>query len=191
MKPAYWVIGLLVFGGCATKRATPEKAKVDLTKIKKIAVSPFSGPSGKAMADEMVRQLIAQSITVVDPTKNPDAILIGTVGDFRPANKQLVYLGSVAVPVAEGKTVTVTNPVLSQTSAPLAPETLPRSPNAPMVSVHASLSAVAKLAHASSGEILWAYGTSYEALDTSTAMQAVSATLVQSLQTVLHPSAVK
>lgn len=157
------------------------------TVVRKIAVIPFEGPSGALMSNELVRQLVNSEFKIVDPSMHPDAVLTGQMADYRPLTKQLVYLGNVAVPVADGKSVTVTHPVLSNSTTPLIPEGTMSSPHAPMVAVNAVVGALAKLTDVKSNRVLWAYGFTYEALDTESAGRVVAAVLAKSMRQAVKP----
>lgn len=172
---------LLAWTGCATKVVV--KPGFDFSKIHRVAVLPFEGPGGPTVTNEFVRQLLASGLDVADRARGVDAVLSGTVIDYRPNNPLMVFLGLASIPVPGSQPVVVTNPVVSAGGIQVTPKgTAFGLPNAQMVTVNVSVGIHARLSDSASGRAVWAQDYSYEALDAQGAIQAVASTLVKSLR---------
>jgi hypothetical protein len=159
------------------------KPVVAPVKIRRVAVTPFEGTSGAAVSNDFVRQLLAAGLEVSAQAQDADAIFSGEVLEYRPSDKVLVYLGNTPVIVAGGSAVTVTNPVVSLTSAAGNNEgPAPSRQSTQIVSVIATVSAKARLTEAKTGRVVWTDEYGYESLDSAGASQTVATVLVRSLR---------
>lgn len=178
---------LVCLAGCAT----PQRGAApgfDFSKIRRISVIPFSGPGGREITDALVRQLVGTGVEVTDAAHPGDAVLKGTVLDFKPAVTQMVFLGNTTLVTAKGQTAVVNNPILSAGSSQSAPEgTAMGLQNAQVASVSASVGASVILLETSSGRTLWSGAYTYEGLDAQGALRVVSGALIQSLSGRLPP----
>ncbi|HVO33211.1 MAG TPA: LptE family protein [Elusimicrobiota bacterium] len=170
---------LLACAACATKK--PATASIDVSRIRHIAVLPFAGPGGPAVANEFIRELLAAGLSVSQSADEADAVLSGNVTDYRSNNKLMVYLGQSTLVNGAGQTLTASNPVVSTSGAPLnAKGSLFGLPNAQVVFIQSSVNVVAHLSHRSSGRVLWSDEFGYEGIDLATASQAAVDQLMQS-----------
>lgn len=181
---AGWVAFCLLpicLSACASHNAAAKTA-FDFSRIHRVAVLPFDGQGGDAVSNEFVRQLLAGGLQVTNRNKNVDAVLTGAVTTYKTGEKRVIFLGRVSVPAPDGQTVSVTNPVVSQMDTPMNPVGIENLPAAQIVSVNANVGVIAHLAEAATGRLIWAREYSYEGLDIQDTLQAVVATLAQSLR---------
>lgn len=144
---------------------------------------PFEGNGGSAIANEFIRQLLAEGFEISDRAQGVDAVLSGAVTTYKPGEKLMVVLGHTSMVNATGQTVDVANPIISLNSSPVTSESPAFGvPNAQIVAVSASVEVIAKLTHVASGNVVWGDEFSYEALDMKDAVQAVVDELVKSLR---------
>jgi len=94
----------------------------DMSKVRRISVIPFDGPGGTAASDEFVKTLLAAGREVTDAHHSGDAILKGTVTEYKATNQLTVFLGNTSLLNQAGQTVVVDNPVVSRSGAPMTPE---------------------------------------------------------------------
>jgi hypothetical protein len=183
------VLALLSTLGCASRPVATNPA-FDLSKVRRVAVLPFEGTGGPAVTNEFIRHLVAGGVTVTDTAVNIDAVLTGTVTDYRAGNKTLIFLGETPTMASGGQTVVVTNPVVSIAGSPGAVENATvGAKNAQVVAVSAAVGVVARLRDPVGNRAVWAQDFAYEALDLPTALQATVTTLSEDLLRALaHPA---
>jgi len=175
---------LSAFTGCATTKTVIKKG-FGFSGIKKVAVLKFSGNGGDAVANEFIRQFLSSGVNVIDKTSaetvadlksfGVDAIISGSVVEFNPSNKLLVFKEKGDI-------------VISDRAYPISGTTVMPSgsafgiEDANVYSVSASVSVSAKITDTATGEVVWSGSESYEALDISTAVGLVVASLKKSLK---------
>jgi hypothetical protein len=158
------------------------KPGYNFAKIQRISVHPFEGPGGPAVTDEFVRQLVGTSLEVTDQKHSGDVILTGSVTDYKPTTKLMVFLGNTSVLTPGGQAVVVSNPVVSVGGSQVTPEGPALGlPNTQVVSVSATVGVIARLVDSSTGNIVWSDTYTYEGLDTTSALDAVIGSLLKSL----------
>jgi hypothetical protein len=171
--------------GCASSRMTV-KPGYDFSKIKKISVGSFVGPGGSAVSDEFVRLLIGSGISIVDAKHTGDVTLSGSVTEYRPGDKLMVFLGDTSVAGANGQTVVMNNPIINLSGSQVSPLGPAMGvPNTQVVSVSATVGVIARLVDTPTGSVVWADSLSYEGLDIQSALQGTVGSLVRSLSRVL------
>ncbi|MFH1260026.1 MAG: hypothetical protein ABII74_09535 [Elusimicrobiota bacterium] len=194
----FFIAGLLtIFQGCAPRAAILQG--YDFTRIKRIAVLDFSGQevnSGKIVADEFVRQFMYRGIDVVDrktageDTRKKtnflkslkddlgiDAIVQGTVTEYMPSQKFIVFLGS-----QNSTGVVALNPMVPIGGKTVYSEgTAFGLPDSQIVTVSATIGVSANLVDTSTGQVVWSGNYTYEGLDIMTATENLVAYLLKSL----------
>jgi len=175
------VLGMM---GCATKMTV--KPGYDFSAIQRISMGPFQGQGGSAISNEFIRQLVGTRVSITEQVSGADVVLSGSVTEYKPGNKLLVFLGESTVPGANGQTVVVTNPVVSLSGSGITPEGAAMGlRNTQVVSVSATVGVIAQLKDAKTGDVVWADSYSYEGLDTASATESVISSLVKSLRKVI------
>jgi hypothetical protein len=171
-------LSLLFLAGCAGQRMTGAPTAFDFTKVRRISVDSFDGPGAQAVTDEFVRQLLGTGIEVTDGHHPGDAILKGSVVDYKANNQLTVFLG-------EG------NPIVSPNAQTPTEAAAISAHKSPIASVMASVGIQTQLTDPSNHRILWADSYSYEGLDLAAALGPVVATLTRSMGKVMpqmnHP----
>jgi len=179
------VAGSLVLCACAVQRPAVQ-AKTDFSKIRRISVIPFEGAGGREVTDEFVRELVRTGLEVTDARHPGDAILGGTVTEYKPNNTLMVFLGKTTVMAPGGQPVVLNNPIVSPGGSQAVPEsTATGARNAQVASVSAVVGVTARLSDASSGKVLWSGIYSYEGVDLQGALQPVVALMMQSMSRLL------
>ncbi len=197
----FFIVGLLtIFQGCAPRSAILKG--YDFTRIKRIAVLDFSGQevsSGKIVADEFVRQFMYRGIDVVDrktveeDTRKKtnflrslkddlgiDAIVGGTVTEYTPSQKFIVFLGS-----QNSTGVVMVNPMVPIGGKTVYSEgTAFGLPDSQIITVSATIGVSANLVDTSTGQVVWSGNYTYEGLDIMTATENLVAYLLKSLDKV-------
>lgn len=162
------------------------KAGYDFSKVNRVAVQPFGGSGGEAVTSEFVRQLVGTRLSVSDRKKGADVVLTGSVTDYRPGDKMMVFLGDTSTTNPNGQTVVVTNPVVSLSGTQVTSQGAAMGvPNSQVLSVSASVGIIARLIDSKTGDVVWSDVYSYEGMDVQSAMQAVVGSLVRSLAKVV------
>jgi len=172
--------------------ATPKKVKsgYNFNHVKRVALGTFQGAQGGGpVGQEFVRQLLDAGFIVTAQAQNADVVLSGTVTDFRPADKMLVFLGTATFPGPGGKSVEVTNPIVSG-MAQTADATALALPKTQMVTESASVGVSAQLNDAQTKELVWSNAYSYEGLNMPSAIQTVARSLVRSIRRQIPGAAV-
>jgi hypothetical protein len=172
-------LGLMIFlSACSSPQVVkPPLEKIE--KIQRIAVQPFEGPGGPEVTQALLKTLAGSGLAVVDLKKNPDAVLTGSVSEYRTGRKVMIILGTSHSVASNGQKIDLSNPVVSLNASPLQN---PALGNPQMVSERASVRVLAKLMDAPGGNMLWVGDSSYESLELPSALQTVVRALVQALQ---------
>lgn len=192
-------------GGCAPQAAV--KPGYDFAAVRRLAVLTFEGEGGASVSDEWVRQLVRAGVEVVERQQldailrehsldteaapdalqragrllGVDAIVTGSVTEFLPAQRLLVFLDQKG---ATG-TVVVTHPIV-----PLSGSSVRTTGPAfglkgsEIVSVSATVASSARMVDAKTGGVVWASNYSYEGADTLSATEAVVTSFLNSLRPV-------
>ncbi len=170
---------------CASPRMAVKQG-YDFSKINRISIAPFSGTGGNAVSDEFVRLLVGTGVEITD-TKHPaDVILNGSVTEYKPSDKLMVFLGDASVMNSAGQSVILNNPIVSMSGTQVMPQGMAMGvPNAQVVSVSATVGIIARLVDAKTGSMVWADSMSYEGLDINSALQGTVGTLVRSMGRVM------
>ena len=145
-------------------------------------MTPFQGVGGREVTDEFVRELIRIGLEVTDAQHPGDAVLAGTVTEYRPSSTLMVFLGKTTVIAPGGQPVVLNNPLVSPGGSQAVPEnTAAGAPHAQVASVSAVVGVAASLTEQASGKVLWSGNYSYEGLDVESAFQPVVAFMMQSM----------
>jgi len=175
------ITGSVVLGACAMPRPAVQSG-TDFSKIRRVSVTPFEGTGGHEVTDEFVRQLVRTGLEVTDAHHRGDAVLGGTVTDYKPSSTLMVFLGKTTVIGPGGQTAVVNNPIISPGASQAVPEgAASGARNAQVASVSAVVGVTASLTDASSKKILWSESYAYEGFDLPGAVQPVVAHMTQSL----------
>ncbi len=162
------------------------KKGYDFSKIKRISVAPFTGIGGAAVSDEFVRILVGSRLEITDAKHPGDATLMGSVTEYRPSDKLMVFLGDTALMAPGGQTIIMNNPIVSLSGSEVTPQGPAMGvPNAQVVSVSATVGAIVRLVDSATGNTVWADSMSYEGLDLQSALQGTVGSLVRSLSRVI------
>lgn len=187
MKARWTGVAALAFAlaGCRAHKPvkTPAEPTVDLTTIHRVAVMKFEGQGGQAVADEFVKQLLADGYQVVDRHLNPQAVLTGIVTDYQSASKRLVFLGISTATVA-GQTAVITNPMLTDATAALSSSEGSSFglPDVHIVAVRAMVGVIARLTDPSGRPLFWGDEYAYEGLELPAVTQTVIGVLSRSMR---------
>jgi TolB-like protein len=175
----------LALGACATKHPMAA-AGTEFSKIRRVSVVPFEGTGGREVTDEFVRRLVLTGLEVTDARHPGDAILGGSVTDYKANRTLMVFLGKTTVIAPGGQPFVMNNPILAPGASQGAPESLVAgAQNAQVASVGAEVSVTASLTDASNGRLLWSGRYAYEGFDMDGALQPVVASLIRSLSSVV------
>jgi TolB-like protein len=149
-------------------------------------VTPFEGVGGREVTDEFVRELVRTGLEVTDAQHPGDAVLGGTVTEYRPNSTLMVFLGKTTVMAQGGQAVVVNNPIISPGASQAVPESAAAgAKSAQVASVNAVVGVTARLTDASSGQPLWSGSYSYEGFDLQGALQPVVSFMRQSMSRLL------
>jgi len=167
--------------GCAAHRPVV-KPPLDPSKIRRISVIPFEGPGGSAASDEFVRMLLGTGREVTDARHPGDAILKGTVTEYKSNNQLTVFLGNTPLMTPGNQAAVVDNPVVSRSGSQLTPEGPSQSVrHTEVVSLVASVGIRAHLIDSSTKIEVWTGDYSYEGLDLPTALHALADMMTRSM----------
>lgn len=170
---------LLVFLGACSSPELVKPPQEKISRVERIAVKPFEGVGGAEVTQAMLKSLAGSGLVVVDAKKGADAVLTGSVGDYRTGRKVMIILGNSHSVLSNGQKVEVSNPVVSLTGSPLQN---PALGNPQIVMERAAVRVLVKLIDVPNGNVLWVGDTSYESLELPQALQTVTGILVQALQ---------
>lgn len=190
-RPALCVLASLL-AACVGPDVAVDRA-YDFSRVKRVGVVAFDGAGGPAAADLLAHELLAAGASVAERSRlesvlaeqrmakggllspadirraakalNVDALFMGTVTQYSPAQSYLVLSSSGAV--------------FSQGVAPLGGGRVTQSPalGAPGASVLTSSAQVgltARLVDVHTGAVVWSAHQSYEGFDADSAMSAVA-----------------
>lgn len=136
--------------------------------------------------DEFVRALVGAGVEVSDAHHPGDAILRGTVTDYKSNNQLMVFLGNTPLMTPGGQTVVADNPLVSPSGSQAAPGTSTLgAQNAQVISIIATVGINVTLIDPASKNGVWAGSASYEGLDLQSTLQTVVGSLTTSLERVL------
>jgi hypothetical protein len=182
VRPALLVAALIASPGCVSRPVVVKTEAFDFANVHRVCVVPFHGPGGDLVTNEFVRQLVASGLTVSKTSEHVDAILSGTVTDYRPNNKVLIFVGKVKIPAHE-ETVEISNPVVSPGGPDENTQSLAFGTQLPqLVGSFGSINVTAVLSSPITQKPVWANDASYEALEATGAVQPAVHTLVLLLQ---------
>jgi hypothetical protein len=181
----FTLLTTLLLTSCATQRPAqkPVKSGYNFSQIKRMALGRFEGQGGDAVGHEFVRQLVAAGFAVTDQQQNAEVVLSGTVTDYRPSDKMLVFIGTAKFPGAKDQPIEVTNPIVNS-AAPTDISAL-GLPKIQVVAVSAGVAVDARLVDVKTGETVWANSDSYEGLTMPSAIQTMTTALVRSIRRVI------
>ncbi len=175
----------LLIMSCASPRMSV-KPGYDFSKIRKISVANFAGNGGAAVSDEFVRMLVGSKLEITDAKHRGDVVLNGSVTEYRPSDKLMVFLGDTSLVSPGGQTVVMNNPIVALSGSQVTPQGAAMGvPNAQVVSVSATVGVIARLVDQTTGAVVWADSISYEGLDIQSALQGTVGSLVRSLARVM------
>ena len=181
MKRAAALIAAAVMTGCAHKPASVKNPQFQFAAVRRVAVMPFDGDSGSAVTNEMVRRLLAAGLAVSKTAGGVDAVINGTVGDYNPNNKVLIFIGKVKLPVQD-ESVEVSNPVISVSSPDQKAATFAVNAQTPqMVGAYASVDVTVRMSDPKTGKPVWLGEASYEAVEPAGAVRSAVSILVGAL----------
>ncbi len=196
---ARFLLLLAILSGCATPDIAVN-SRADFSRIHRVAVATFSGPSGDAAADLLTQDLLKHGADVVerqrldallqeqnlasqqtlDPTTikkvgrllGVDAIFLGTVTSNTPSQSYLVTTGR------HGGRHTITSVGSAQvySGGPAA-----GLPNSQVVTSAAQSALITRMVDVETGSILWSGHMSYEGYDNQSAMAGITSSLAKSL----------
>jgi hypothetical protein len=200
MRKLQILIAGLVFTGCATPQIAVNQ-HADFSKIHRVAVATFGGPSGDVAADMLTQDLLNHGADVVerqrldavlkeqnlaqqnmlDPATvkkigkilGVDAIFVGTVASNIPSQSYLVTTSR------HGNRFNTVTPVGGSdvyTSGPAI-----GVPDTQVVTSAAQASLIARMVDVETGSILWSGRMSYEGYDNQSAMAGITSSLAKSL----------
>jgi hypothetical protein len=183
------VFGILMvaaaLSGCASRPAVVKIPAFQFDHVQRISVTPFHGPGGDLVTNEFVRQLLASGVAVSKTNENVDAILSGTVTEYRPNNKVLIFIGKVKIPVHD-EAAEISNPVVSPSGPDEATQSLAFGTQLPqMVGSFGSINVTAVLSDPATKRPVWANDASYEALEATGAVEPAVRTLVLLLRKIV------
>lgn len=183
---------------CAGPEVAVDKG-YDFSRVKRVGVVAFDGTGGSAAADLLAHELLASGASVAERSRlesvlaehrmakggaltpadirraakalNVDALFMGSVTQYSPAQSYLILSSSGAV--------------FSQGVAPLGGGRLTQtpalgSPGASVLTSSAQVALTARLVDVHTGAVVWSAHQSYEGFDTDTAMSAVTRSFARS-----------
>lgn len=176
--------------------------RADFSRIKRVAVTTFSGAGGEAAADNFALALLAHGADIVerqrleavlreqrltaegllDPATvkkvghilGVDAVIVGTVSSFSPGQSYLVYSGGAGTIIGATVTPIAGRTVYSQGSAV-------GLPGSSVVTSAATVGILARMVDVETGSVMWSARMTYEGFDVDTAMGEVTASFARSL----------
>jgi curli biogenesis system outer membrane secretion channel CsgG len=192
---------LLLLAGCMGPEVTFNK-RYEFSRLRRVAVSRFDGPSGAAAADFLTHALLGSGADVVERSRldallaeqrlsgrgaldpatvkrvgrilGVDGIFIGNVTHYAPARSYLVYTGSSTV-VAPPVTPVGGASRFSRTAASAAPGT-------DILTSSAQVGLTARLVDVETGSVVWSAHQNYEGFDADSAMSAISKSFARTLE---------
>jgi hypothetical protein len=183
--PLLVISGIGLFTAC-TPKSVVQASTPGVPVLRRIYVNAFEGDTGSTITKEMEHALLANGVTVVDRPQKADAVLLGTVVEYNPDKKLMVYLGNANSVGSNGQSQAVTNPVVTSNATQVTAQGLIQSQeNMQIASGIASVVLSLRLQQSPHGGIVWVDEYSYESLDIQRALRVVAGTLAQSLQRAL------
>jgi hypothetical protein len=183
--PLLAMAGMGCFLACAPKSVVKANASTD-SALRRIYLAPFEGDTGSVIRKAMGHALLDKGVTLVDRPQRADAVLLGTVVEYNPEKKLMVFLGNANAVSPNGQTQPVSNPVVTtNTNLVTAQGLIQGQENMQIASGIASVVVSLRLQHNRNGAIVWVDEYGYEGLDIQRALQVVAGTLAQSLQRAL------
>ncbi|HVO33899.1 MAG TPA: CsgG/HfaB family protein [Elusimicrobiota bacterium] len=195
--PALLVLG---FTACATPQVAVN-AHADFSRVHRVAVATFGGPSGDVAADLLTQDLLQHGADVVerqrldavlqeqnlaadnilDPATvskigkilGVDAIFVGTVSGNVPSQSYLVTTPR------HGARINSVTPVGSGDLYPEGPAE--GVPDSEVVTSAAQASLISRMVDVETGSIMWSGSMSYEGFDVPSAMATIADAFVKSL----------
>jgi len=174
------VVGIaMTLIGCGPHKVAMPPSQIE--PIRRLAVQTFDGPGGAELARDFMQALKAGGWTIAGKNQNADAVLTGTMTDYKAGQRVLIFLGETNT-LSGGKSITVSNPMVSANGS----QVLPPGPNLSMNSPHlvterAVVGVVLHLIAQPKGNAVWGDQFSYESLDLASARRTVVSALVESL----------
>jgi hypothetical protein len=196
-----WIYALgAALAGCATaKVAVNEHA--DFSRIHRVTVATFGGPSGDVAADLLTQDLLDHGADVVERQRldavlreqnlagqnildsdtvkkvgkilGVDAIFVGTVATNVPSQSYIVTSSR------HGVNLNTVTPVASSDLSPAGPAI--GIPDSQVLTSAAQDSLIARMVDVETGSILWSGRMSYEGVDNQSAMAGITSSFAKSL----------
>ncbi len=140
--------------------------------------------------ERLQRSFLAVELQIDQPQArqraDADAVLTGSVTDYKPSQKLMVLIGNTHRHGANGQTLVVTNPVVSLSGSEVTNEGPAFGlPDAQVISVSATVGVIAHVVDVRTGDVVWSDEFSYEGMDVQSALQATVSSLVGSLGKVM------
>ena len=120
---------------------------------------------GNAIEHEFIRQWSHPAVALSERALGAEAVLSGTVTEYKPNEKLLVVLGTATIVAPNGASVVQSNPVIALSMNPAASPRWAVGNHPQIVSELAIVGLQLRLVDARSGALLWRDETSYEQLD--------------------------
>lgn len=173
----YLLLLILFLSNCAAPRFALRRG-YDISKVKSISIGQFLPykeypTSADMVRNEFARQLLKHGYVVKFDTNNVDIILTGTVIQFSPSRRYLLYLGEETT--AQDKTVVITQTAMeiSGTNIYSIGSAFGLGGRGQILVSNATIGVTAKLVDSVTKELIWTDSFVYEALDIQTATEAV------------------
>jgi TolB-like protein len=174
-------VAVLFFCGCTGQKPLV-KPLAEAPKIHRVAVLPFEGAGGEAVAHEFIRQLVANGFEVSDHVQNVDAVVSGRVNAYQPGDKMMIVLGKTSTVDTSGQLAEVANPVISLNGSQVTAQAPAYGvPSAQLVATMARAEVGARLTPSGTTDALWADEYGYEGLDMAAVVQTTVDRLMKSL----------
>jgi cytochrome c biogenesis protein ResB len=179
---------LLILVGCAPTRVA-YKTEYDFSRIRSVGVVSFTSEKagvGTIVRDEFVRQLVSRGIEVkmfekLEEIKEVDVALTGTVTQYLPDRKYLVYLG----PETAEQTIYVSQPIeVGSANVYGWGGAFGVEGESQILLTNATVGVSAQIVDLATGEVVWANSYSYEGLDIQSTTERVVSYLLRSLEKV-------
>ncbi len=171
MRRRWTIVLAVLLAACSRPAVIP--VKKEARPIRRIAVNPFEGVGGAEVAQELAKSLAASGWVVADRKQGVDAVLTGAVTGYKPSVLTMVFLGNTHT-LANGQTITVTNPVISRMGSQVLPQGPAMGVNNPhIMTENAEVDVYARLIDVDEGRSLWGDEFSYESLQLADARKAV------------------